>query len=107
MTDNNKPSIAELQAGARRRMSTTTLDDFERTGQDLIAAAPVLLEIAAAAMALHEQEQIAAKARYLVYSSLNKNAVPSDDNYAAAGEQDAKLAACRDRYRTALGKVRP
>lgn len=52
----DKPSIAELQAGARRRMGTTTLQDYEATGRDLIAAAPVLLEIAAAAKAWSESE---------------------------------------------------
>lgn len=52
----DRPSIAELQAAAKRRMGTTTLDDYSRTGQKLIGAAPVLLEIVAAALAFVETQ---------------------------------------------------
>lgn len=95
----DKPSIAELQRLCQE-------DDVNHDA-DLALAAPALLEIAATALALRTQERVAAKARYLVYSSINKNAVPSDANYAAAGAEDSKLALCCAAYEVALSKVRP
>jgi len=73
----------------------------------LLNAAPVLLEIVAAALALREQEQVAAKARYRVYAALHKNATPSDEDYATTDAEDNKLARCRIAYLVALAKVRP
>lgn len=52
----DRPSIAELQAAARRRTETTTLDDYSRSGRKLIGATPVLLEIAAAALIWSESD---------------------------------------------------
>lgn len=52
MSADNRPSIAELQASAARRMETATFDDYDRTGRDLLGVVPVLLEIVAAALAL-------------------------------------------------------
>lgn len=100
MTD-DRPSISELQ----------DLEAPPRWDEDhdcqVACALPALLAIARAALALQEQEQVAAKARFLVYSRLNAKAVPSDENYAAADMQDRKLKQCRDAYLAALAKVRP
>lgn len=102
-TENDKPSIADLQAFDPCRGG----DCCEQARAMLIAAAPVLLEIAATALALREQKQVAALARFRVYASLNKNAVPSDENYAASDVEDSKLARCREAHLAALSKVRP
>lgn len=96
-----RPSIAELQ-----KITAGTGDLSQQTALIRADVNQMILEIVAAALALRDQEQVAAKARYRVYSTLNKNAVPSDENYAAAGDEDRKLATCRETYRVALAKVR-
>lgn len=87
----DRPSIAEMRTDAHA----------------LEVGAPVLLEIAAAALELREQEQVAAKARHRVYAALHRKVDPSDEEYRAIDDQDRRLAACRSRYLDALAKVRP
>ena len=93
----NRPSIAELQEGARRRMGTTTLQDYEATGRDMIAAAPVLLEIVAAVLAVDEAEAVVVAER--------TRCLRSDDE-TRLDAAEAELSRCRAAHRAALGKVR-
>lgn len=102
--DRSRLSIAELQS--LKPYGDSDVPAMSVARARLVNATPVLLEVAAAALALRKQEGIAAKARFAVYSSLNKNAVPSDENYAASGREDSKLAGCRAAYLVALAKVR-
>jgi hypothetical protein len=66
-------------------------------------AAPVLLEIAAAALALRDQERVAARARFEVYRQ--KDA--PDSAYAAIDAEDRKYDQFKRAYDAALTKVTP
>lgn len=118
----DRPSIAELQAmeidperscaRCRQTMEAPT-DSVEPTAvchscaQNIVAdVLPVLIEIVAAALQLHDQERDAAKARFRVYAQLGRNEVPSDEDYAATDVADRLLKTYRDAYDAALSKVR-
>lgn len=96
MSTDDRPSIAELQRQ-------------EREGSPFAAptatrkALPVLLEIAAAALALREQEKAAAKLRH----ALREKYAPKDADYEAVDVADTELARRQARYDAALSKVLP
>jgi hypothetical protein len=77
-------------------------------GGQLSDATPALLEIARAALALQEQEQVAAKVRSVVRRAYTQrdHGMPSDAEYAAVDAEDRKLKQCKDAYLAALAKVR-
>lgn len=66
-------------------------------------AAPVLLAIVRAALALREQEQVTARARL----DCARMANPSDREYETIDREDRKFKQCRADYAAALSKVRP
>jgi hypothetical protein len=101
-TMSDKPSIAELQ----RFLRSERPGHWRSHDGAIRDAVPVLLEIAAAALAFREQNRIAAKARYEVYRQLHGKSVPSDSDYADTDAQHRKLKQCQDANDAALAKVR-
>lgn len=89
------PSIAELQRLCQ--------DDGDNHDADLALAVPVLVEIAAAALALREAQRDAARARYEAYRQRDV----SDAASAAIDLADTHEARCQEAYEAALDKVRP
>lgn len=89
------------------RVSADPDEDYANDLADRVAAlanaAPVLLEIAAAALALREQEKAAAKLRH----ALREKYAPKDVDYSAVDAADTELARLQAAYVAALAKVRP
>jgi len=94
MTADDRPSIAELQRLCR--------DEGANHDADLASAAPVLLEIAAAALALREQERVAARVRF----EAHRQRALTDRGAAEIANADADLIRRQDAYGAALAKVR-
>lgn len=100
MTTTDKPSIAELQAGARRRMGTMTLQDYDAIMTALLAAAPVLLEIVQAALEVDRAfAAVEGERRAMRVSAMES--LP--ESYAVM----VRLSQARASLRDALAKVRP
>jgi hypothetical protein len=98
----DRPSIAELQRVWREMLAL----EAQELGSGLLSprilnAAPVLLEIAAAALAYRKAKKTAAKARYILYQSAF-----SDSMSAESEAQDKEEIRCRNAYDAALNKVR-
>lgn len=66
-------------------------------------AGPVLLEIAATALAQRRQSVVAAKARQVLF----RKEAPTDADYATTDVEDRKLKNCHTAYEAALDKVVP
>jgi hypothetical protein len=111
MTTDDRPSIAELQSLIE---SKDRIDEFEVTCKRMQRAhslifrvcqqarvAPVLLEIAAAALAVQEQDRVAASARSEI------RYVATDDGYAAVDAADRELLRRIQAFNAALAKVMP
>jgi hypothetical protein len=95
----DRPSIAELQGCVECVSDGCWTDAQDR----LNTATPVLLEIAAAALALRDQATISAHTRAVLYRSTP----PTDAQFEAIDRDDRKLAELQAAYSAALSKVRP
>ncbi len=122
----NRPSIAELQRLAIEQSDEDIASDghictrcsgqffvepdleastmCNPCSQHVVAdALPVLLEIAAAALALRAQRTVAAKCRDVIH----QNHYAGDAAYVAVDTADTELARCQSVYDAALAKVIP
>ncbi len=102
----NRPSIGELQRLSHQWRELSLGCQCDALPGDAACGVhlpPVLLEIAAAALELREQERVAARARHEVYRQMD----PPQDAYDAVDQEDRKLLQFKDAYDAALAKVRP
>lgn len=104
MSDDNKPSIAELQQvydAMPKGQWTLSSDDGARAAVRLLRATPLLLEAVAAALAYQKAKKIAARTR----ERLARMAFP-DDLSRESEKRDNEELRCRGAFVAALAMVR-